>query len=218
MIAFPRLMPTVGIVSKAFQLQRTDYLSPEQGGRLGAMGGGPPLWSLSLGLGDMSFEHDDLITAFVDGQRGPMRRFLAFDIGRQMPRFHAGGVPYRETPSSWSHGISAESSDAGTAYLTLVGLLPGQVVSTGDYVGFGWGDGRCTMVRAQESASATAGGLVAFAVEPALPRVVPAGAVATLRRATCLMRLVPGQTTLGEHGLGYVSAGGRITALQDLVP
>ena len=74
------------------------------------------------------------------------------------------------------------------------------------------------MVRAQETLAASAGGAVTVAVEPAVPAAVPGGAVATLRRATCLMRLVPGQTTLGEHGLGYVSAGGRITALQDLVP
>lgn len=213
-IAVPRVMPTVGIISSAFRLRRTDFLSQDQGGRLGGMGAGQPLWSMKTTLGNMTFDNADIVSAFVDRQRGPQRLFVAYDVDRQDPRFHARGIAYSPTAASWSQTIDSD----GTAYLSLAGLSAGQRISTGDYIGFIWDDWKRALVRAMEPAGADAAGAVTFEIEPAVPNVVPGTAVAVLRQAGCLMRLVPGQVQLGENGLGYVAAGGSIAALQDLIP
>ena len=61
-------------------------------------------------------------------------------------------------------------------------------------------------------------GSVAAIIEPAVPGAVPAGAVAHLDRPACLMRLVPGQSQLGELDRRLKIGGGKIVATQDLRP
>jgi hypothetical protein len=211
-ISFPRELPSFGGLSVSFELARVDYLSPEQGGRLLAVTAGFPLWRMSLSYTNLSRARADALEAWRDSLRGVQRTFYAWDHSRPVPRFHANGIPFNAAPSGWSQAIDAD----GTAYLTLTGLLAGQVVSYRDYVGFVWDTTKRSLVRAIEPAQADAAGSATFAVEPPVPPLTPPTAAVTLRKAECLMRLVTGETQLAEHGLMFMGSGGRIVGIQDL--
>lgn len=213
-LVFPRLMPRVGANSQSFEPQEIGFLSPEQGGRLGSIRAGTPIWTMMVDLNNMR-EHDaDTWRAWVAAQRGPGRWFYGFEIGREVPRFHRGGTPFTATPSGWSQAIAGD----GTAYLTLHGLLPGMHLTTGDYAGFKWDGWKRSLVRALEPAQADAGGNATFAIEPPVHPVTPPGASANLNRPDCLMRLDIANTKLGRQTLGYTAAGSSLSAAQDLIP
>ena len=212
-IAFPRTMPSVGALGSSFELERVDFLSPEAGGRLGAVTAGFPLWRLSLGLQNMLAADADVWRAWVLAQRGAQRQFYGRDLDRPVPRFHAGGRPYTRTTEAWAQAIDGE----GNAVLTLENMQAGMVLSFGDYVGFVWDDTKRSLVRVVEGGLAGADGSLTVTVEPPVPTVTPADATANLNRPTCLMRLVTPETRLGEQMPGgYTSAGGQIVAVQDL--
>lgn len=214
MITFPRLMPSHGSNAQMFEPQEIGYLSPEQGGRLGSVRSGFPIWTMALDLSAMLTEQSDIWRAWVTAQRGPGRRFYAFEIDRQIPLFHQDGTPFTKTPTAWSQTIDSDS----TAYLTLDGLLPGMWISRGDYVGFRWDGWKRSLVRALEPVRVTETRSATFAIEPPVHTVTPVGATATLDRPDCLMRLEPSSTKLGRQILGGSTAGGgAIAAVQDLV-
>jgi hypothetical protein len=213
-LSFPQTMPMVGVMSNAFEPQRVDFLSPEAGGRLGAISAGMPLWTLALNLNNMRPDDADIWTAFLDTQRGAQRQWYGFDPDRRVPRVALGGRPFTAAPSSWSQTIA----DDGTAYLTLRGLMPGEVISRRDYVGFAWDGWKRSLTRSVEQVSADASGSATFAVEPPLTAVTPLTATATLKNPTCLMRLDTKNTKLGQMAIGYMASGGAIAAVQDLVP
>jgi hypothetical protein len=212
-LTFPMTMPTVGAMAQTFEPERVDYVSPEAGGMMGAMTAGFPRWLMKMTLNSMSFADADIWRAWLAVQRGPQRPFFAFDIDRQHPRYHRDGRPYNPSPASWSQTINGDD----LAMLGLTGLLPGQTVSMGDYIGLVWGGSKRALVRAVDTGRAGASGLLSVAVEPPLPPIVPANAKVTLRRAGCMMRLVTGETKLGEQGLGYFTSGSTISAAQDLI-
>ncbi|WP_221364184.1 hypothetical protein [Sphingomonas jinjuensis] len=205
-------MPTVGASGLQFDPDRTDYLSPEAGGRLGAISAGLPRWAMRITLSAMRMEAAAQWRAFLDVQRGPQRPFVAFDIDRQLPLAHRGGRPFHPRPGSWAQAVTGE----GLALLTLGGLVPGQIVSMGDYVGFAW-EGHLALTRAVETVQAGVGGSAQFAVEPPVPPIVPHGAAVSLTRAGCLMRLVPGETKLAGSAIGVYASGSTIVAIQDVI-
>lgn len=212
-LTFPMAMPTVGAKAQTFEPERVDFLSPEAGGNLGAMTAGFPRWLMKVTLNNMTFDDADIWRAWLAVQRGPQRPFFAFDIDRQHPRFHRDGRPYNPTPTSWAQSIDGND----VAVLQLGGLLAGQTVALGDYIGFTWGPAKRALCRAVETVRTGASGSVAVSVEPPLPPIVPASAAVTLRKAGCMMRLVTGETKLGEQGLGYFTGGSTISAAQHLV-
>lgn len=213
-ITYPREMPSKKGMSGRLRLQRVDYLSPERSGVIGAVTAGWPLWQMALSFNAMGVRHDDEVTAWLDSLRGAQKRFYGYDQSRPVPRFHAGGRPYTATTASWSQDVDGE----GTAYLTMGDLLPAQVFSPRDYIGFEWGGTKRALVRCLERGIVDVDGNVTVAVEPAVHAIVPPGAMINLDRPSCLMRIVPDETDLPDHGIAYLEAGGRITAIQDLVP
>lgn len=232
MITFPRDMPSVGAASQYFELERLDYLSPEAGGRLGAVSAGTPLWSMTVVLQNMVPEDADVWRAWVPMQRGPGRHFYGRDLDRPFPKAYragfggmtrAGGGTFTGAASTWSEALDPENNSR----LTLTGLPANFSLGLGDYIGFRWDDAtkpagnlkRRALVRVTEAAVGNGSGSITVTSEPAVPAVVPAGAVAYLDNPTCLMRLVPGDTQLADQGLmAITTAGGKIVALQDLQP
>jgi hypothetical protein len=222
-ITFPREMPAVGQYSHSFEIRQVDYMSPETGGRIGAVAAGFPLWRLRLVMNNMLPRQADIWRSWILAQRGARRLFLGYDPSRIRPRLHQRGA-IGGPASSWSQSIDAE----GNAVLALEGMLPGLALSLGDYVGFRWDApdadpgtfGRRALVRVVEAAQAGAGGTISVRVEPAVPNVVPSGAEAHLDRPSCLMRLVPGSTEIADQMLGgaWTLAGTKIEAVQDLLP
>ena len=211
-ITFPRPMFITRSMSQSFEPQRVDYLAPTAA-RLYAVSAGWPLWTTTVTFNNMMPDEAAGLRAWIDIQRGPQRTFAAFDIDRVIPFAHQDNRPFRATPSGWSQAISGD----GVAYLTLEGLLCGQVVSIGDYVGFIWDTSKLALVRACETVQADADGTAVFAIEPPVWPSVPGDAVVNLKQASCLMRLVPGDTKVAEQGLGFTGSGSKISAVQDLV-
>jgi hypothetical protein len=220
MIVFPRPIPSVGAMAQAFELERVDYLSPEGGGRIGGVSAGQPLWKMAVSLNNLKERDADLWRAWVLAQRGPQRHFLGFDIDRRMPIRHRDGRPFTKRAASWSESLN----DDNLALLTLNGLLPGTILSIGDYVGFRWDAAgapagtfrRRALVRVIAGGVGGAEGSITVAVEPSVPPVVPPNAEAHLDMPACLMRLT--EAKLGEQVIGYTAAGSRISAIQDLLP
>jgi len=209
-------MPSNGIISSPLTLNRVDYVTPEQGGRLIGVTAGWPLWQITIDLTTMTIDDADEWEAWMLSLRGVQRTFLATDPMRALPKFYRKGRPFQASPSAWSQAIAGN----GDARLTLHGLDAGQVVSVNDLIGFRWsGASRRSLVRSLETAVADADGTVTVTIEPPVPAVTPAYATVNLQAPECIMRLVTDQTQLGALGLdGYVAAGGRIVGIQDLRP
>lgn len=211
-ITFPRPMFITRSMSQSFEPQRVDYLAPTAA-RLYAVSAGWPLWTTTVTFNNMMPDEAAGLRAWIDMQRGPQRTFAAFDIDRVIPFAHQKGRPYQASPTSWSQAIDGD----GVARLTLGGLLGGQTVSVGDYVGFVWETSKLALVRACETTVADGAGTATFAIEPPVWPSVPEDAAANLKQASCLMRLVPGDTKVAEQGLGFTGSGSKISAVQDLV-
>lgn len=219
-LIYPRTMPEVGTQAISFEPSQVDYMSPETGGRIGAIAAGFPLWRMRLSLANMSEADADIWRAFVSTLRGPRRQFLARDILRDKPKRMGA---FSQTATDWTQSIS----DDGDALLALEGLMVGMVLGLGDYIGFRWDSAdadagafdRRALVRVVEAGAADASGDLTVTVEPPVPTIVPADAEAYFHKPNCLMRLVPGSTQLGEQVLGgYTAQGGVIEAVQELLP
>lgn len=221
-LTFPLSLPPKGFNTNYFEPLRMDFMAPEMSGRIGAVGGGWPLWEAEYNLGGMSQATADDIRAFKDALRGPQRLFYGRDQKRPFPRAYpngfaglnrAGGGSFSGgTASSWSVNIARD-------VLTLNGLPANFVLNKGDYIGFTWttgGQQRRHLVRTVEALNANGSGVAAITVEPAVHPVVPSEATATLSTPTCLMRLRP-ETRLGPVDLiGAVS--GSLKAIQVILP
>jgi len=216
---WPRTMPEIGAQSISFECSQVDYMSPETGGRVGAIAAGFPLWRMRLSLANLTEADADIWRAFVATLRGPRRQFIARDITRDKPRRMGTFSP---VATAWTQTITAD----GDASLALEGLLAGMVLTLGDYIGFRWDSAgadpgtfdRRALVRVVESGSADATGDLTVIVEPPVPTIVPSDAEAYFYQPSCLMRLVPGSAQLGEQVLGgYTAQGGVIEAVQELL-
>jgi len=223
-LIYPRPMPLVGASSISFEPSVVDYMSPETGGRIGAVAAGFPLWRMRIALANMDVEHSDIWRAFIASMRGSRRQFLATDLTRPRPRFHMDGVPFgQSSTSSWSQTIDSN----GDAALTLNNLSPGAVLLTGDYIGFKWDTsgaaagtyGRRALVRTVSASVVGVNQSVTVIVEPPVLSLVPSTALAHVDQPACLMRIITGSTQLGEQVVdGYTASGGTIEAVQDLLP
>lgn len=223
-ITFPRPMPSAMPLSHLFEIERVDYLSPEASGRLGAISAGYPLWGARWGLPNHGQDETDEWRAWISAQRGPGRLFYGCDRRRPYPIAYrktgfaglvrAGGGAFDGTATSWSINGTRD-------VLTLQGLPAGFVFRYGDYAGFKWTTAtqpRRALVRSVDvPLVANGAGQLVVTVEPPLPLLVPVGAVVNLDHPDCLMKLVPGETEIGE-ATRTEKLSGRVTAVQQLLP
>ena len=224
-ITFPRDMPEAGAARQTFEPRRMDFLAPETGGRVGAVSVGPPLWYAKWTLGQGGPRAADEWKAFVDSLDGPSRLFVGRDLSRPYPLAYqdtelqgltrASGGAFDGT-ATWSLSTATD----GQQLLAMSGLPADFRFTTGDYIGFRWetaGQRRCTKVRVIETYTGTGDGWAVLTPRPAVPAVVTGSAVLHLDRPGCLMRLIPGETTIGDMDRRLASAV-TVAAIQDLVP
>lgn len=228
-IVIPRDMPETGTSVLAFEPQRVDFQAPEAGGRLGGVQAGFPKWMASWTIGKIGEDRSDLWRAWYARMRGSQRRFLGRDMRRPYPKLYPNGFggmiavgigPFGGAANSWSVAINAE----GDCLLTLAGLPAGLALSVGDYVGLKWDDPaagagnhyRRSLHRAIEPATSTAAGDVQLMVEPPVPSLVPAGALAHLDRPACVMAMVGQDSRLDGVDRRGAIRGGTIVGVQDL--
>ncbi|ATC34111.1 hypothetical protein CA606_18225 [Caulobacter vibrioides] len=225
MPTFPLAMPSKGPGAITFEPRRVDRLSPTSGARVSSVASGWPLWygkyTLGKGLGAPG---SDEWRAFVNRLDGPGRYFLGRDYRRPYPLAYletqlaglarAAGGAFDGAASTWSRATSSENEPQ----LVLSGLPANMVLSLGDYVGFRWttgGEDRRALVRVQAAAQATGEGWAELIVRPAVHLIVPPGAVAHFDNPACLMKLIPGETELGDvDRSGSIS--GVVAGIQDL--
>jgi len=196
-----------------FAPQRVDYTAPETSGKSGGVQAGFPRWLGMWTVGTISRRKSDELCAFVDARRGAQRLFYGYEVGREIPRFHQGGIPFTATPGDWSQAVA----DDGTVMLTLEDVMPGMVISHRDYVGFKWDGWKRALVRSIGLAVAQADRTITFPIEPSVPTLVPEDATATLSRPDCLMKLDPQQTQIGDTGRKLAIVSGKIVGLQELI-
>lgn len=213
----PLELPPAGASLQQFEVQRVDFISPEAGGRIGAVSAGNPLWLGVWQLGKMSAAKSDAWRAVMLRLRGSQRRFYGRDLARPLPLRHLGGLPagVSGAASAWIQAITGD----GDALVQLSGL-PGVTLSFGDYVDFRWitaGEERRAMVRVVIGGPANGAGEITVMVEPPVPTlVVPAGAIAHVDYPACIMRQVPGESELGPVDRRLAVGSGKITGVQDL--
>jgi hypothetical protein len=227
MTDFPLAMPDAGPGAMTFELKRVDFLSPNAGGRLNGVSAGVPLWYGRFTLGEsLGPARSAIWSAFVDRLDGPGRYFLGRDYRRPYPLAYintelaglsrAGGGAFDGSASTWARATSAE----GEPQLVLTGLPANMVLSERDYVGFKWttgGEARRALVRIAVATQASAGGGVTLTIRPAIHTLVPVDAVAHFDKPACLMKLIPGETEIGDvNTRGSLS--GVVAGLQDLQP
>jgi len=199
---------------QAFEIDRVDYSAPETAGRTGGVQAGFPRWTATWPVGTISRRKSDEVRAFVTSRRGAQRLLYGYEVGREIPRYHQGGIPLGPAPTGWSQAVA----DDGTVMLMLTGVKPGLFISYGDYVGYVWDGWKRALVRAVSQAGALDDDTITFAIEPAVPAMVPVDATIKLAYADCLMKIDPGQTQIGGIGRRLAVTGGKIVAHQELVP
>lgn len=228
MADYPQL-PEIGQIECEFEIKRVQYLWSETSGRMGAVEAGEPRWTLAINHNAMSFEKADILRAWVRRRRMSQRIFYGRDTWRKFPVTYpagftgmtrAGGGSFTGAATSWSNSIDADED----CTVTVNGLPAGFILKTGDYIGFKWDDPalaagnyhRRAMVAAVADAVANGSGVLSVVVEPVVPRVVPAGAIAHLDNPCCLMKLTQ-ETKLVGNEPGNAKAGAIISAAQLLL-
>ena len=215
-ISFPRTMPTRGVNKQMFEIQRVDFISPDARGRIGGITAGFPLWKAKYVLGHLTVPQADEWAAWMTTMRGQQKLFYGYKQGRALPLTYRHGLPagFSGTLTSWAQFVDA----AGTATLALTGMTAGFVLLAGDYIGFRWGTYQKALVRCVEAVTADgSGNIAAITIEPPVPTVVPGSAVAYLNNPVCLMKMIPGESSLNDSDWRGVVEGGSLGAIQDLI-
>jgi hypothetical protein len=185
---------------------------------VGAIALGWPVWEMEVTLANGFADEVDAWQAFLDTLEGPRRPFLARDLTRPWPAAYPNGFAGLTRAGGGAFDGTADwqvSCDGRT--LTLSRLPAAMQFRVRDYVGWRWsaqGTARRALARTTAPAVASAGGVVSLTIAPPLPAFVPRRATVTLDQPDCVMRLVPG-SRLGPRDTLH-SAGGRITAIEDL--
>lgn len=222
-LTFPRPMPTGGVDSQAFQIARVDLASPTLNGGGGGVTAGFPRWRMSCTLANTTAEETEEWIAFLDSLRGSQRVFLGRDLTRPFPKAYPAGFDGMDRAGGGAFDGAATGWSVDTAgdVLGLTGLPAGLALGLKDSVGFRWttgGGARRALVRVVEPAIADGSGVVSgLTVEPAVPSIVPVGAVAFLNEPDCLMRIVTEETSMGEIDTLH-SGGGTVVGIQQLLP
>lgn len=223
-LSFPRDMPVGAVATIDFNIQRVDFRSPEQSGRIAGVQAGFPLWRLEISLQNSDPDEGDEWITFLDSLRAAQRTFIGRDLSRLYPKAYpkgfagltrAGGGAFDGTATTWSVNTTGD-------VLTLHGLPAGFAIAKRDYVGFKYGSTSRALARFVEAGAADGSGDLSLTIEPPLPvigdagGVVPTDAVCHFDEPGCVMRLSPDETKSPQLDATQ-SIGGTVVGIQDLL-
>lgn len=202
-LTYPLPMPAIGPATEQFELERFDYLSPTNGGVAGVSAGWPlwkGRWTLGQSIG--RFQSDEW-RAWLDSLDGQQRTFFGREYAKRFPRAHAAGFAglTRATGGAFDGTATSWSVNADRDTVTLSGQPEGLTLSHADQIMWRWATGgvqRRALCRVVTPGVAASSGLITVAVRPPLPLLTPSSAVADLADPCCVMRLVTGETQVGE--------------------
>lgn len=214
------IMPEVAVVGAVFNLQRVDLQTGALDGRVFGLTAGQPLWTLKATIRDGDAEETDQWFAFLDGLRGVQRPFLAHDLTRPFPRAYPNGFDglTRASGGAFDGTATSWSVNADRDVITLSGQPAGLPLSHRDGLMLRWatgGEPRRSLHRVVTPAVANGAGVLAVAVEPSVPTLVPNAAIADLARPQAVFKQTPAESGMGELDALH-SAGGALSAVQDL--
>jgi hypothetical protein len=222
----PVEMPTMYVAQQSFQVIRVNYGAATADGRVGGVQAGFPKWGAQWTLGRMPEEHSDEWEAFIDDQRGGIRRFIGRDLKRQYPKLYPDGFgdfgSFTGAASSWSQTINGDEDAQLTLHLGADAA--GLVLSKRDGIDFRYdatedaiaGLPWRAFVRVTVGGTADGSGDITVTVEPPVPDAVPSDAVAHLDQPGCTMTLVADQSSVEPIDRLYSIRGGQITGEQDV--
>lgn len=143
----------------AFRTNARQELSTQRNGVARAKNFSTALWMASYASAEIKNSIALGLEAEIDQLQGPIVPFEAWDIRRPTPLLYRDG--------SANDGTLMSVNDDNRR-IALGGLLPGQIISKGDYLSFDYGDCRA-LHRASEAVTANEGGETAqFEVWPHL--------------------------------------------------
>lgn len=215
------LTPPTGVAAEHFEIERVDFQSPTTDGRATGVTAGFPLWRARWTISDrVSQATSEEWRAFVSRCRGVQIPWYAGDRGRPFPLSAPGGFAgmTRAAGGAFDGTATAWSVNADRDLPGLTGLPAGFVLSIGDYLMWRWTtstEPRRSLHRLVEATAADGTGAATLRVEPPLPTLIPAGAVADLANPVCIMKLDPAETRLGEKSRNLRTSG-VVAGLQDL--
>ena len=162
-----------------------------------------PLWRTSVTTKMLTRRQMDLWRATCDQLENGLQTFYGYSLSRCWPTLYPNGT--WPTGGSFT-GLTANlaSINVNNKSITLSALPVGFTLSVGDFIQIGTN----SLHRVMESAVANGSGVTpAFEVRPQLWPGTITGTAVSVKRAHCLMTLVPGSlvTAAAENGLGKIT-------------
>lgn len=167
---------------QSFRLVHRQELSRTAGGETQGKDLGPPLWAATFESYPLMRGEAEALEADLQTLGGVVRSFYA--------------APRRREPASRSGealtGVAVASIGANNDAISLAGLLPGFVMTAGDYIAIETAAGGRELYRLARGGSADGTGVTAeLAVVPHIRPVVNVGNVVALAPPVAEMRLQP---------------------------
>lgn len=189
-----------------FELQCRDEMSGQADGTIIVKELGPPLWTLTAQSRQLRSPELRFLKARLASLDNGIGRFYGYDLAGKWPLAYPRGT--------WPTGLSftgdtasvADLDDEDARLLKIGGLPAGYAGSAGDYVSV---PARGALHQAMEDFTADMSGETAFfEVRPPLRPDIEESDAVTVRRAACVMMLLPGSvqsTADAASGFGTIS-------------
>jgi hypothetical protein len=189
-----------------FELQNRQEMSGQASGAILVKDLGPALWTLTAQSRQMRSSELRYWKARLASLDNGIGWFYGYDLAGKWPRLYPGG--------SWPTGGSftgetaaiADLDDESAVLVGLDGFPAGFTLSTGDYFSV---PTRKALHQAMEDVTADGSGVMAaFEVRPPLSPSIALDDAVSVKRAACVMMLVPGSVSANADlasGFGTVS-------------
>lgn len=182
-LSFRNIAVLAEIAQTSFKTDARQELSTQRNGVARGKNFSTALWIASYASAEIINPIALGLEAEIDQLQGPIVPFEAWDIRRPTPLLYRDGSANDGT-------LMAVNDDS--RHIALEGLLPGQIISKGDYLSFDYGECRALHRVSQLAAANGDGETAQFEVWPHLRPGWELGCDVNLKTPRGLFRLMPG--------------------------